>query len=150
VTDHDATLGALDDAQLDVAKAQRATEPVVLGKPRAVVCLKEEVGSPVELVLLPGAAAREGGWQCPDLSSALAPFRAAGLLEGVPHDLSMHGRDSGPHCACDGVLLLHEGGHEQRLPLAFEEQFGGQSEARAGTKERDVRGAAPNLPAEHE
>src|SRR5215216_3367748 len=34
-----------NDAQLDVAKAQCATEPVVLGKPRGVTCLKEQVRS---------------------------------------------------------------------------------------------------------
>ena len=80
---------------------------------------------------------------------ARAPFRAVSLLEEVSHDLSMPGRDSGPQCACDAVLQLYEGGEEQRVLLAFEEQFARQPEAAAGAKERDVRGAAPDLPAEH-
>jgi hypothetical protein len=54
----------------------------------------------------------------------------------------MHGCDSGPHRACDVVLLLHEGGEERRLLLALAEEFGRQPEAGAGTKEREVQGAA--------
>jgi hypothetical protein len=77
------------------------------------------------------------------------PFRAVGLLEDVPHDLSMPGRDSGPQGACDAVLRLYEGGEERRVLQAFEEQFAAQPEAAAGVKERDVRGAAPDLPADH-
>ena len=61
----------------------------------------------------------------------------------------MPGRDSGPQCACDAVLQLYEGGEEQRVLLGFEEPFAAQPEAAAGAKERDVRGAAPDLPAEH-
>jgi len=72
-----------------------------------------------------------------------------GLLEEVPHDLPVPGRDSGQQCACDAVLQLYEGGEEQRVLLAFEEQFARQPEAAAGAKERNVRGAAPDLPAEH-
>ena len=45
---------------------------------------------------------------------------------------------------------MYEGGEQQRVLLAFEEQFARQPEAAAGAKERDVRGAAPDLPAEHE
>jgi hypothetical protein len=44
---------------------------------------------------------------------------------------------------------LYEGGEEQRLLLASEEQFARQPEPAAGAEERDVRGAAPDLPAEH-
>lgn len=61
----------------------------------------------------------------------------------------MPGRDSGPQCACDAVLQLYESGEEQRVLLVFEEQFARQPEAAFGAKERDVRGAAPDLPAEH-
>jgi hypothetical protein len=44
-------------------------------------------------------------------------------LEEVQHDLSMPGRDSGPQSACDAVVQLYEGGEEQCVLLAFEEQF---------------------------
>jgi hypothetical protein len=55
-----------------------------------------------------------------------------GLLEEVPHDLPVPGRDSGPQCACDAVLQLYEGGEEQRVLLVFEEQFARQPEAAEG------------------
>lgn len=58
-------------------------------------------------------------------------------------------RDSGPQRACDAVFQLYEGGEQQRVLLAFEEQFARQPEAAVGAKECDVRGAAPDLPAEH-
>jgi hypothetical protein len=64
---------------------------------------------------------------------APTPFPAAGLFEDVPHDRSMHGLDSGPHSACDAVLVLHERGEEQLLLPALEEQFSRQPEAGAGT-----------------
>ena len=52
---------------------------------------------------------------------------AAGLLKEVPHDLTVPGRGSGPHSACDAVLQLYEGGEEKRVLLALEEQFAGES-----------------------
>ena len=61
------------------------------------------------------------------------------LLEEVLHDLSMPGCDCGPQSACDAVVQLHEGGEEQRVLLAFEEQFARQPEAAAGAKGRNVR-----------
>lgn len=87
-----------------------------------------------------GGAAKTGRSRCPGSWLARAPFRAVGLLEEVPHDLSMPGRDSGPQCARDAVLQLYEGD---------EEQFARQPQATVGAKECDVRGAAPDLPAEH-
>jgi hypothetical protein len=50
-------------------------------------------------------------WNCGISRPALLP--AAALLEDVPHDESMHGRDPGPHCAGHGVLLLQERRVEQ-------------------------------------
>jgi hypothetical protein len=73
----------------------------------------------------------------------------AGLLEEILHDLPVPGRDTGPGCAGEGILKLHEGGEKQRVLVPLEEQFAGQPEAAAGPKESDVRGAAPDLPAEH-
>ena len=84
-------------------------------------------------------------------TSWLAPlFPPAGLLEDVPHDRSMYGRDSGPHGACEVVLLLQEGGEKHRLLPTLEEHFGRQAAAGAGTKEREVRAAATHFQAEHE
>jgi len=80
--------------------------------------------------------------------SRLAP--AAGLLEDVAHDRSMHGIDCGPYGACGRILLLHEGGEQQRVLLALEEQLGRHPDARAGSKQDEVGGTAPHLPAEHE
>src|SRR6202011_5115010 len=80
---------------------------------------------------------------------APAPFPVAGLLEEVPHDRSMHGLDSRPRCAAGVVLMSDEGGEEEPpLLLALDEQFGRQPVARAGTKQCEVGGAAPHLPAE--
>jgi hypothetical protein len=62
----------------------------------------------------------------------------------------MHGRDFGRHSAWDAVLLLHEGGEEQPPLPALEEQLSRQPETGSGTEGRDVRGAAPHLPAEQE
>jgi hypothetical protein len=44
---------------------------------------------------------------------------------------------------------LYERGEEQRVLLAFKEQFARQPEAAVGAKERDVRSAAPDFPAEY-
>ena len=66
--------------------------------------------------------------------SALAPLPEAGLFKDVWHDPTMHRLDSGPHCACDCVLLLHEGAEEQCVPLALEEQLGWQPQAGAGSE----------------
>jgi hypothetical protein len=41
---------------------------------------------------------------------------------------------------------LHEGREEQRARPALEEHFGRQTDAGAGTKEDEVRGAAPHFP----
>jgi hypothetical protein len=60
------------------------------------------------------------------------------LLEEVSHDVSMSGRDSGPHWAWDRVLQLHEGGDEQRVLLALDQDFSLQPE------EREVLGTAPH------
>ena len=71
------------------------------------------------------------------------------MLKDVPDDASMSGSDSLPQRACDSVLMLHEGGEEQRVLLALEENFGWQPDAGPGTKERELRTAAPHFPAEH-
>jgi hypothetical protein len=57
------------------------------------------------------------------------------LLEEVSHDVSMSGRDSGPHWAWDRVLQLHEGGDEQRVLLALDQDFSLQPKAGAGNEE---------------
>jgi hypothetical protein len=62
----------------------------------------------------------------------------------------MDGKHSGPRCACDVVLVLHEGGEEQGLLPSLEKQFGRHPDARPGSKEHEVTSAAPYLPAEHE
>lgn len=94
-------------------------------------------------------ASREGRWECPG-SWLARPFRAVGLLEEVPHALHVGGGARfGPQCACDAVFPSHEGGEEQRVLQVFEAQSAAQPEAAAGAKERDVRDAAPDLPAEH-
>jgi drug/metabolite transporter (DMT)-like permease len=81
---------------------------------------------------------------------ARAPGRAAGLLEEMPDDLPVPGTDPGPRGAGDAVVQLHEGGEEQGVLLGLEEQFAGQPEAAARAQERQVCGAAPDFPAEHE
>lgn len=73
------------------------------------------------------------------IPGASRAVRAAGLLEHVPHDLSMHERDPDPDRASEVVLLVHEGGEQQSMPPALEEHFGRQSERGAGGEERDVR-----------
>jgi hypothetical protein len=45
--------------------------------------------------------------------------------------------------------VLHEGGEEQRVHPAHEQNLAPQAEARVGTEKRYVRGVAPQLPAEH-
>jgi hypothetical protein len=66
-----------------------------------------------------------------------APSHLTGgwLLEEVSHDVSMSGRDSGPHWAWDRVLQLHEGGDEQRVLLALDQDFSLHPKAGAGNEE---------------
>src|SRR4030088_2906069 len=74
---------------------------------------------------------------------------AAGLLEDVPHDRSMHGFNSSPHGARDGVLVLHERGEEEGVLLTFEEQFRWHPDGGVGAEECELGRAATQLPAEH-
>jgi hypothetical protein len=47
--------------------------------------------------------------------AGMGAMASAGLLEDLAHDSHMRGLGCGPHRARDEVVLLHEGGEQQRV-----------------------------------
>jgi len=47
--------------------------------------------------------------------AGMGAMSSAGMLEDLAHDSHMRGLGCGPHRARDEVVLLHEGGEQQRV-----------------------------------
>src|SRR5215211_271191 len=89
-------------------------------------------------------------WRARKSSTTALAKALACLLQQPPDDRYVHGLSRSPHRTGDRVVVLHEGGKQERTLPALEVQLGRHPYAGAGSQEHEFRGAAPHLPPEHE